>query len=103
MNFLFPLYAIILFSSASFGVEVKMKSLGYDPKQVEIKVGESVVWKNTAYTEHSATSGATPAVFDTGMISPGKESKPIKFKKIGQYQYHCSLHGMTMSGIVVVK
>ena len=82
---------------------VEMKSLGYAPKRVEVTLDQPVVWKNTAYTEHSATSDAAPPVFDTGMISPGKESKPVHFEKAGTYPYHCLLHGKSMSGVVVVK
>jgi plastocyanin len=94
---------LISFSTISNAVEVKMKSLSYDPKQVQITEGESITWKNIALTQHSATSGDTPPVFDTGMVDPGKESKPIRFEKAGEFKYNCSLHGKTMSGIVVVR
>ena len=83
--------------------EIKMKSMSYAPNQIEIPQGEKVIWKNISYTEHSATSGAGPASFDTGMVFPGKESKPVVFNKPGQYQYHCQLHGKSMSGVITVK
>ncbi len=82
---------------------INIKSLSYDPKQVDVVVGQSVVWKNTARTEHSATSDDTPALFDTGMISPGQESKPVVFDKAGTFKFHCALHGKTMYGTIVVK
>ena len=84
-------FLIIFIGSGAFGAQVQMKSLGYSPKQVEISVGESVTWKNVAYTQHSATSDNKDPGFDTGMVSPGKESKPIKFSKPGSFSYHCSL------------
>ena len=99
--FSFALFTLM--TSAGLAMEVKMLSLSYEPKQVEISTGQSITWKNTAYTEHSATSGATPPVFDTGMVSPGKESRAVRFEKPGTYKYHCSLHGLTMSGVVIVK
>ncbi len=103
MKFLILSLLFTSFASAASNVEVKMKSLSFDPKQVEISEGQSVFWKNTAYTDHSATSDDTPAVFDTKMVSPGESSKPILFKNAGTFKYHCSLHGKTMSGVVIVK
>lgn len=83
--------------------EIKMKSLSYDPKQIDIVQGQSVVWKNTAFTDHSASSEDVPVLFDTGMISPGKSSRPIVFNKLGTFKFHCALHGETMTGSITVK
>jgi plastocyanin len=81
---------------------VQMKSISYDPKSVEVPVGGSIVWTNTAFSNHTATSddGNT---FDTGEIKPGESSSPVKFDKEGEFQYHCKIHGKTMSGTIVVK
>ena len=83
--------------------EVAMKSLGYEPKQIEVVAGQAVVWKNTALTEHAAKSDDETPGFDTGRIAPGTTSKPVLFAKAGTYKYHCSLHGKTMAGSVLVK
>ncbi len=84
-------------------IVVKMKSISYDPKQVEITQGQKVTWENVAYTDHSATSDDSGKAFDTGMIAPNKSSKAIPFENPGTFPYHCKIHGMTMSGVVVVK
>ena len=83
-------------------ISVVMKSISYDPKSVEVPVGGSVVWTNKAFTNHTATSddGKT---FDTGEVKPGESSSSVKFDKEGEFQYHCKIHGKTMSGTVVVK
>jgi plastocyanin len=83
-------------------ISVVMKSISYDPKRVEVPVGGSVVWTNKAFTNHTGTSddGQT---FDTGEIKPNESSSPVKFDKEGEFNYHCTIHGKTMSGIVVVK
>lgn len=81
---------------------VTMKSISYDPKILEIQVGDAVEWINKSYTEHSAT-GELPADFDTGLISPKGKTKKIVFKTPGTFRYHCSVHGRTMSGEIVVK
>ena len=83
-------------------VSVVMKSISYDPKRVEVSVGGSVVWTNKAFTNHTATSddGQT---FDTGEIKPNESSSQVTFDKEGEFNYHCTIHGKTMSGTVVVK
>jgi plastocyanin len=100
------LVALCFSSSLAFAaapvVIITMKSLSYDPKIAQVKVGQKVRWKNTAYTEHSATSDDATPVFDTGMVEPGKSSKEVTFKKSGSYSYHCTLHGTTMSGTINV-
>ncbi|MBC7457839.1 MAG: cupredoxin domain-containing protein [Bdellovibrionaceae bacterium] len=92
-----------LFSSFAFASShlVKMNSISYEPRKLEIKIGDSVQWQNGAYTEHSATA-EDAATLDTGLIAPQKKSKVILFSKVGNYKYHCSLHGKTMNGEVNV-
>ena len=82
---------------------VEMKSISYDPKSVEVPVGGSIVWTNKAFTNHTATSEDDGKTFDTGEIKPNESSSPVKFEKEGEFQYHCTIHGKTMSGTVVVK
>jgi plastocyanin len=83
-------------------ITVKMKSLSFDPKKLEIHVGDSVVWTNEARNAHTATSDDDGKTFDTGEVEAGKSSKPIKFEKDGEFKYHCTVHGKTMSGTIVV-
>src|SRR4051812_35749033 len=84
-------------------VTVVLKSLRYDPKKLEIHVGDSVVWTNESKTAHTATSDDDGKTFDTGEVEPGTSSKPVKFGKEGEFKYHCKVHGKSMSGTVVVK
>jgi len=84
-------------------VTVTMKSLSYDPKKLEIRVGDSVVWTNKAFAAHTATSDDDGKTFDTGNVEPGESSKAVKFEKAGEFKYHCLVHGKTMSGTIVVK
>jgi plastocyanin len=100
------IFFFIFVSASAFAdqapLEIQMKSLSYLPKKVEISAGQAIVWKNTSYTKHSATSedGKT---FDTGMVAPGHASREILFNQPGDFIYHCSMHGKTMSGEIVVK
>jgi plastocyanin len=100
---LFILVSLSSGASTDQPIEVVMKSLSFDPKVLQIKAGQSVLWRNMAYTEHSATSDDTVKTFDTGLIKPGTKSREVTFKSSGQYHYHCSLHGKTMSGVIDVQ
>jgi plastocyanin len=84
-------------------INVDMKSISYDPKIVNASIGDSIVWVNKAFSNHTATSDDDGKTFDTGEIKPGQSSNPVKFDKEGEFQYHCKIHGKTMSGTVVVK
>jgi plastocyanin len=80
---------------------VTMKSISFDPKVLQVKIGDSVEWENKSHTEHSATADENSA-FDTGLVAPNNKSKKINFDKPGTYKYHCSIHGKSMSGEITV-
>jgi plastocyanin len=101
--FLAGLFPLIMSSAYAGPSIVLMKSISFEPKTIEIQAGDSLVWENRSYTDHSATSDSKDFVFDTDMVSPGTLSKPLIFSKAGTYMYHCKMHGRTMSGRVVVK
>ncbi len=93
----------LTFSSAwAASHNVEMKSISFEPRKIEAKVGDNVIWQNAAYTQHSATSDEA-GVFDTGLIEPKHKSKAVTLSKAGTFFYHCSIHGKTMHGEIVVK
>jgi plastocyanin len=99
-------FAVMLVTSLACSAEtvnVKMKSLSYDPKELVIHLGDSVTWSNAAFSKHTATSDDDGRTFDTGEIQPDTMSGPVKFEKEGGFKYHCKIHGKSMSGTIVVK
>jgi plastocyanin len=99
-------FAVMLVTSLACSAEtvnVKMKSLSYDPKELVIHFGDSVTWSNAAFSKHTATSDDDGGTFDTGEIQPDAMSGPVKFEKEGGFKYHCKIHGKSMSGTIVVK
>jgi plastocyanin len=84
-------------------VTVTMKSMSYEPKKLEIHVGDSVVWTNKSFTTHTATSDDDGKTFDTGEVERGKSSKPITFATAGEFKYHCKIHGKSMHATIVVN
>lgn len=97
-------------------VVVKMTDqMAFEPKAVQIKAGQTVVWKNTSTVMHTVTAdpkladdpnnvklppGAKP--FDSGEIGPGGTFSH-KFTVPGTYAYVCLPHGYGgMAGTVEV-
>lgn len=99
-------------------VEVKMTDAPpvYIPKQVTIKVGDTVKWTNNAQTLHTVTFDPAKAVnksdvelpkgvapFDSGFMMPGKDFS-YTFKVPGEYKYFCIPHEKDgMIGFITAK
>jgi plastocyanin len=80
---------------------VEIKSFAFAQPTITIKVGESVVWKNSDATGHSAT--ADDKSFDTGILAQGESSEPITFSKAGTYTYHCTPHPNMKATVIVTE
>ncbi|HYS21402.1 MAG TPA: plastocyanin/azurin family copper-binding protein, partial [Gemmatimonadales bacterium] len=98
-------YAGANLSTTATGALVKMVApTSFSPLAVTISAGQYVTWKNTDAIAHTATSDALPSpIWDTGTLQPGATSSPIYFPTAGTYTYHCTIHGVIMSGTVVVQ
>src|SRR6266851_2763203 len=98
-------YAGANLSTTATGALVKMVApTSFSPLAVTISAGQYVTWKNTDAIAHTATSDALPSpIWATGTLQPGATSSPIYFPTAGTYTYHCTIHGVIMSGTVVVQ
>jgi plastocyanin len=71
---------------------------GYEPHEITVSPGATVVWDNQDNALHTATSGnpetATPdGKFDTGLVGANQQSKPVTMPtEPGDYTYFCTLH-----------
>jgi len=92
-------------------VPVTMGDNFFNPQHIEIIAGDTVRWDYpTGSSAHTATcdgtSGTTlpsgAATFDTGTLVAGQSSK-IAIGTPGSYTYFCTIHGIAMSGTIVVK
>jgi plastocyanin len=87
-------------------VIVKMNDMptAFEPKEVTIRVGETVEWKNVGNSVHHASSDPTMAMkpgdastpagakaFDSGFLRPG-DTYSFKFSEPGVYEYVCAPH-----------
>ena len=67
--------------------------LTFAPNTTTVKVGQTVVWKNTGTVLHNITF--SQGCLTDGAFQPGG-SWSIKFTQAGSYDYQCTIHpGMT--------
>ncbi|MGX4643100.1 cupredoxin domain-containing protein [Massilia sp. SYSU DXS3249] len=78
---------------------VLIDGMRFIPQNLEVKAGDTVIWRNRDPFPHTATGSAggpdSPAIA-AGATWTYKASKP------GRYPYLCTLH-RTMTGTLVVK
>ena len=78
-------------------VQISIRGMKFVPATVEIRVGQTVEWKNDDITPHTATSAA----FDSGSIDADKSWRRT-FAEAGQFPFSCTFHP-EMKGAIVVK
>ncbi|MDR4489782.1 MAG: plastocyanin/azurin family copper-binding protein [Candidatus Nitrosocosmicus sp.] len=87
----------------------------YDPREISIKVNNTIKWINDDTEPHTVTSGIggglnslisnsqgkPNGLFDSGLFGPGK-SISMKFNQSGTFPYFCTIHPW-MEGVVRVS
>jgi len=79
------------------GAAVTIKNYNFNPTTVNIRVNQTVVWRNEDPTLHDITIDS--GLFDAD-IEPNEEFS-YQFTEAGTYPYHCDIH-TSMKGTVVV-
>jgi plastocyanin len=79
--------------------KVSIDNLKYEPREIKIKKGETVVWTNGDDRDHTVT--ADDGSFTSKKIA-SRDTYERKFAKAGKYKYHCDYHPR-MKGTVVVE
>jgi plastocyanin len=80
---------------------------GYEPVDITVSPGATVIWDNQDNALHTATSGnpdtATPdGKFDTGLVGANQPSKPVTMPtEPGQITYFCTLHPFLVGTVTV--
>jgi plastocyanin len=80
-------------------VEVKIDNFTYNPQQITVKPGTTVVWTNHDDIPHTVTS-KTGAFKSKALDTDDKFS--FTFTTPGRYDYFCALHPH-MTGSIVVE
>lgn len=77
------------------------ESWKYDSNELNITVGDKVVWRNTGKQDHTATSASDSSEkFDSGNLKAGAAYERI-FSAPGVFDYYCTVHPW-MKGTVAV-
>jgi plastocyanin len=84
-------------SSNNKVIDISMKNAAYNPKSVEIYVGDTIKWTNMDSIDH----GVEGSIFKSGIMSPG-QSYEFQFTIPGVYDYKCPLHPADMTGTITV-
>lgn len=77
---------------------VTVSNFSFGPKEITVKVGDTVTWKNEDNVDHTAT--ADNGSFDGDLPSDGEFS--YTFSTPGTYSYYCKPHPH-MKGTVIVQ
>ena len=80
-------------------VTVDIKNFSFNPSPLTIKVGTKVTWINNDNVPHTVTSDSG-SLLNSPTLSPG-QSFSFTFTKSGTENYHCTIHPMMKSKIVV--
>jgi len=80
-------------------IEVVAKRFAFEPAELMIARGDTVVWSNTDFVPHSAT--ARDSAWDSKDIAANATWRDVP-GKAGRYEYYCVLHP-TMKGTIVVR
>ena len=78
--------------------EVVIRGFRYEPQNLQVALGDTVVWTNQDLVPHTATQAQGQ---DTGPIAAGASGRWV-VAKTGRYEYLCTYHP-TMKGVVEVR
>jgi plastocyanin len=69
---------------------VSIKGFKFDPEELDVAVGDTIVFTNADNAPHTAT--ADGGAFDTGRLN-ANASAEVTITAAGDYPYHCNFHG----------
>jgi len=78
---------------------VTIRNFAFDPAELTIARGDTVVWSNTDFVPHSST--ARSSAWDSKEIGANATWRYVP-GKAGRYEYYCVFHP-TMKGTIVVR
>ena len=78
-------------------VQVTVSNLQYSPAEIKAKVGDTIVWVNKDFVDHTATvRGGWDVAIEAG------KSARLVLKKPGTFDYYCRFHP-NMTGKIIVQ
>lgn len=71
------------------GSAMQSTNKSYYPRQIKVRIGDTVKWQNQDISIHTVTSAS--GLFDSGMLL-AEDGFEYKFDSVGNYDYYCVLH-----------
>ena len=78
-------------------VQVTISNLQYSPAEIKAKVGDTIVWMNKDFVDHTAT---VRGGWDVAIEAD--KSARLVLKKPGTFDYYCRVHP-NMTGKIIVQ
>ena len=82
------------------GSSISMTGMTFSPANKTVAKGTVVTWTNNDGFAHTVTSNDGTS-FDSGTINGGK-TYSYTASAAGTFDYHCTIHGLAMSGTLIV-
>jgi len=82
-------------------INVEIKNFAFNPGNIEIPKGTTVIWTNNDNFDHTVTSD-TAGIFDSGALNQGQTFE-FTFNEIGTFDYHCSFHSFMHGEVTVIS
>lgn len=79
-------------------IEVRVVNFGFEPAELTVVPGTTVIWRNDSPTTHTVT--AKNGAFDSGLLESG-QTFSFTFREPGTYEYWCTLHPEMLGRIIV--
>ncbi|CAN5446362.1 hypothetical protein BH09BAC6_BH09BAC6_04480 [soil metagenome] len=79
---------------------VNIQGFAFAPDTVTIKAGGTITWTNQDSAPHTVTELAS--LFNSGSMATSQTFK-YTFNTPGTFTYHCLIHAMMKSGVVIVS
>jgi len=83
------------------GSGISMTGMTFSPVSKTVAKGTVVTWTNNDVYAHTVTSNDGTS-FDSGTVGSGK-TYSYTASVAGTFNYHCTIHGMAMSGTLIVN
>jgi plastocyanin len=82
------------------GVKVCIDNFVFEPKELVVTAGTTVMWVNADDAPHTVTSTASPPLFDSKTLRRN-DTFSFEFKAAGTYDYFCKVHPCMTAKVVV--
>ena len=84
---------------------VAIKDNFFDPANVTVSAGSTILWVHQGFANHTVTSGSPASItglFDSPNLTTGQTFQ-FTFAQPGTIPYFCRVHGASMSGTITVQ